>query len=133
MRKAIFALNLSLDGCCDHTKINPDDELLGYFAQLVREMGVFAYGLKTYELMVPFWPEVAKNRSGPTPAFNDYAQAFVSVGQMVVFSKTLEHVEGTNARIVRGNLRDEILRLKQGEGKSIGIGGVDIFSQLVEH
>jgi dihydrofolate reductase len=135
MRKAIFAMNLSLDGCCDHTKFNPDpdDELMGYFAQLVRELDVFAYGRKTYELMVPFWPEVAKNHSGPTQGFNDYAQAFASVGQMVVFSRNLEKVEGKNARIVRTNMREEILKLKQEEGKSIGIGGVNILSQLIGH
>lgn len=131
MRNLIFAINLTLDGCCDHTKVNPDEEVHDYFTQLLRDCDGLVYGRKTYELMVPFWPDVAKNQSGPTRALNEFAQAFVS-SKIVVFSQSLEQAEGENTRIVRTNLKDEILKLKQEPGKDILTGGVSIPSQLIE-
>ena len=50
----------------------------------------------------------------------------------VVFSRSLDRAEGKNTRIVRANLQDEILKLKQEPGKNILLGGVDIPSQLLE-
>jgi dihydrofolate reductase len=43
----------------------------------------------------------------------------------------LASAEDDNTRIVRTNLRDEILKLKQEQGKNIWVGGVDIPSQLI--
>ena len=37
MRKLIFTINLTLDGCCDHTKVIGDEELHEYYAQLLRD------------------------------------------------------------------------------------------------
>jgi dihydrofolate reductase len=132
MRKVIFAINLTLDGCCDHTRMIGDDEMHEYFARLLREVDVLVYGRKTYQLMVPFWPDVAKNHSGPTKAMNEFAQAFDSVGRIIVFSRSLDRAEGKNASIVRTNPREEILKLKQEQGRNILLGGVDIPSQLME-
>jgi len=132
LRKLIFAINLSLDGCCDHTKLSADDQVHEYFAQLLGDVDVLVYGRKSYQLMVPFWPDVAKNNSGPTKAMNDFAQAFVAVNDIVVFSRSLDQPEGKNTRIARTDLQDEILKLKQEQGKSILTGGVDIPSQLIE-
>jgi dihydrofolate reductase len=63
---------------------------------------------------------------------NDFAQAFDSVNQIIVFSQSLDRAEGKNTRILRTNLRDEILKLKQEQGKAILAGGVTLPSQLVE-
>ena len=130
MRNLIFAINISLDGCVDHTKGVADDETHEYFTDLLHEVGLLVYGRKTYELMVPFWPEVAKNQS-MTKALNEFAEAFDSINK-IVFSRTLDTAEDKNTRIVRTNLRDEILKLKQENGKSILLGGVSIPSQLIE-
>jgi len=130
MRNVIFAINLTIDGCCDHTKITPDDEVGEYFTDLTRQAGLQVFGRKTYELMVPYWPDVAKDPSA-TKADKDFAQAFDSLNK-VVFSRSLDSMEDKKTRIVRTNLGDEILRLKQEPGKSILVGGVDIPSQLIE-
>jgi dihydrofolate reductase len=58
-----------------------------------------------------------------------YLESLKSSG---VFSRSLESPEGQNTRIVRTNLKDEILKLKKGQGKNILVGGVDIPSQLIE-
>lgn len=123
---------MTLDGCCDHTKSSGNEEVHEYFAQLMREVDALVYGRKTYQLMVPFWPDVAKNHSGQTKAMNEFAQAFDSVKNIVVFSRSLDKAEGKNTRIVRSNLKEEILKLKQEPGKDISTGGVDIPSQLIE-
>lgn len=132
MRKLIYAINLTLDGCCDHTKGIADEELHEFYTQFLRDSDTFVYGRKTYQLMVPFWPDMAETNSGTTKAMNDFAHAFNDVKKIVVFSRSLENVELKNASIVRGNLKDEILKLKQQEGKNILTGGVDIPSQLIQ-
>jgi dihydrofolate reductase len=131
MRKLIFGINLTMDGCCDHTKGRGYDEVHEYFGQLMRDADTLLYGRKTYELMVPFWPDVAKNNTAPTKAMNDFAQAFASVNNIVVCSRSLKQVEGKNTSIISDNLEEEILKLKQEPGGNISTGGVDIPSQLI--
>jgi dihydrofolate reductase len=130
MRNLIFAINTTLDGCVDHTKQIADEETHEYFTHLMRDADLGVYGRKTYQLMVPFWPEVAKNQS-MSKASNEFARTFDSVNK-IVFSRSLDSVEDRNTKIVRTNLRDEILKLKQEQGKNILVGGVDIPSQLMQ-
>ena len=130
MRNMIFAINITLDGCCDHTKQLVDEEQLKYFTQLTREVDLQVFGRKTYQLMVPYWPDVLKNQSG-TKTDIEFARAFDSIKKLV-FSRSLNGAEDKNTRIVDTNLHDEILKLKQEQGKNILVGGVDIASQLIE-
>ena len=130
MRKLIFAINITLDGCCDHTKQFVDEETLEYFTHLTREVDLQVFGRKTYQLMVPYWPEVLKNQP-ETKADTEFARAFDSINK-IVFSRSLDGAEDRNTRIVRTNLRDEMLKLKQEQGKNILVGGVSVPSQLIE-
>ncbi|HEY1470190.1 MAG TPA: dihydrofolate reductase family protein [Candidatus Acidoferrum sp.] len=130
MRNVIFAINITVDGCCDHTKGIADDEILEYFAHLMRDVDLLVYGRKTYQLMVPYWPDVAKNQS-TTKAEKEFAQTFDSINK-IVFSRSLDSADGRNTTIVRTNLQDEILKLKQEQGKNILTGGVSIPTQLIE-
>jgi dihydrofolate reductase len=130
MRNVIFAINITLDGCVDHTKGVADDETHEYFTDLLREVDLLVFGRITYQLMVPFWPEVAKSQS-MSQASNEFARTFDSLNK-IVFSRSLVSAEDKNTRIVRSNLHDEILKLKQEQGKNILVGGVDIPSQLIE-
>jgi len=79
--------------------------------------------------MVPYWPDVAKDQS-TTKAEKEFARTFDSINK-IVFSQSLDSAEG-NTRIVRTKLQDEILKLKQEQGKNILVGGVNIPSQLIE-
>lgn len=130
MRNVIFGINITLDGCCDHTTQFADEETHEYWTGVLREADLLVYGRKTHELMVPFWPDVAKTQSA-TKALNEFARVFDSI-KRIVFSRTLDSVEDKNARIVRTDLREEILKLKQQQGKNILVGGVDIPSQLIQ-
>jgi dihydrofolate reductase len=108
----------------------PGEEMFEYFMQLMRGVDLLVYGRKTYQLMVPYWPDIAKSQS-ETKANIEFAQTFVSK-KKIVFSRSLASAEDENTRIVRSNLRDEILKLKQEPGNNILVGGVDIPSQLIE-
>jgi dihydrofolate reductase len=88
MRNVIFAINITLDGCCDHTKQFVDEEKLEYFTQLTREGDLQVFGRKTYQLMVPYWPEVLKDQSA-TKADIEFARAFASINK-IVFSRSLD-------------------------------------------
>jgi dihydrofolate reductase len=130
MRNVIYAINVTLDGCCDHTKMSGSAEILEHYTHLLRDADLLVYGRKTFELMVPYWPDIAKNRSG-TKAEVEFAQTFDSINK-VVFSRSLDSADGKNTRIVRTNLRDEILKLKKEPGRDIWVSGVDLPSQLIE-
>lgn len=132
MRKVIYAINLTLDGCCDHTKGAANEEVHEFHANLLREVSTLAFGRITYQLMVPFWPDIAKTQSGSTKTMNDFASTFAAVEKIVVFSKSLASVENKNTTIVRTDPGEEILRLKQESGKDILVGGVDVPSQLIQ-
>ena len=130
MRNLIFAINITLDGCCDHTKQMADDETHEYFTRLMRDVDLLVFGRKTYELMVPFWPEIAKSHSCQKHRTN-LLEDLYSI-KKIVFSRSLDRAEDKNTRIVRTNLHDEILKLKQEQGKNILVGGVSVPSQLIE-
>ena len=129
MRKLVYGINLTLDGCFDHTKVTGDEAMLEYWTHVLREADLLIYGRITYQLMVPYWPDVAKSHSMPK-AGNDFADTFDSLDK-VVFSRSLEGAEDKRTRIVRTDLQDEILKLKQLEGKDILVGGVALPSQLI--
>lgn len=130
MRKLIYPINTTIDGCFDHTNMIPDPDLFEYFTNLVRDADLHIYGRITYQLMVPYWPDILKNPSGETKSDIEFAEAFDSSNK-VVFSRTLDRAEGKNTRIVRTDLQEEILKLKQEQGNYMLVGGVSIPSQLI--
>jgi len=94
MRKVIYGINQTLDGCCDHTKVSGTEDIHLYFADLMRNADLIVYGRKTYELMVPFWPDVAKEQS-MSKTINKFARVFDSIDRLV-FSRTLKGVKTRN-------------------------------------
>lgn len=130
MRKLIYAINITLDGCCDHSNFFPDEELMDYYIQLLREADLLVYGRKTYQLMVPYWPDVAKSQDDRAEDI-EFARAFIACN-IVVFSRSLAPTDDGKTRIVRSDLHEEILRLKQQPGKNILVGGVDLPGQLMQ-
>ncbi len=128
MRKVVFAINITSDGYCSHTDMIADDELHKYFTRLLRNADLLLFGRSTYQLMVPYWPDVARNQS-EDEATNEFARVFDSLDK-VVFSTTLKHAGGKNTRIVRANVAEEVLALKQQPGKDIRVGSLSIASQL---
>jgi dihydrofolate reductase len=130
MRRVVFAINITTDGYCSHTDGIPDDAVVEYFTRVLRNANLLLFGRKTYQLMMPYWPDVAKNQSG-NQAANEFARVFDALDK-IIFSTTLKQVEGKNTRIMRANLVEEVLALKQQPGKDIFIDSLSIASQLSE-
>jgi len=126
MRKVLFAINISLDSCYDHTFAAPDAELMQYFTELMQETGVIVYGRKTYELMVPFWPDLAKSRNG-NPEDIAFAEAMTPIPK-IVLSRTLATAE---ARIVREDPEGLLSELKQQPGKMIAFSSTSLLPQML--
>ena len=129
MRKVVFALNLTADGYCSHTDVIADDEVLDFHTSLLRnKSSLLVIGRVTHQLMVPYWPDVAKDQSESESTL-EFARVFNSL-EKVVFSRTLKHVEENNTRILSANVAEEVLTLKQQPGKDISVSGLSIASQL---
>jgi dihydrofolate reductase len=128
MRKVVFAINITADGYCGHTDGIPDEELHEYFTGVLRNADTILFGRTTYQLMVPYWPDIARSQS-ESDATNEFARVFDSLAK-VVFSTTLAHPGEANTRIVRSHLAEEVLALKGQPGRNISVGSLSIASQL---
>jgi dihydrofolate reductase len=121
-------MNISIDGCYDHTKLSGSEEILEYFTHIMQSVDQVVSGRKMYELMAPYWTEVAKTQSG-TKAANEFARTVTAINN-IVFSRTLHQQKGGPC-ILRDNLEQEIRKLKEAPGKRISIGGMSLRFQLM--
>lgn len=129
MRKLIYGINISIDGCCNHDAFRPVEEVYDHYIKLFNDVDQIVYGRKTYELMFPYWIEVLDDPDA-TGHELEFSRSITAINKFV-FSKTLTSV-GENAQLAKGDLATEINRLKQLPGKNISLGGIDLPSQLMK-
>lgn len=127
MRKLIAAMNITLDGFCDHTLMAADDEVHWHYTELLRSTDVAIYGRKTFGLM-EFWPTLVANPSG-NEAMDEFAVAMDEIHK-IVYSRTLEKVEWKTTELKHELIKDEIVELKQQPGKPILVGSPSLIVQL---
>jgi dihydrofolate reductase len=127
MRKVIYAIHLTIDGCCDHTKFMPDEEAFVYSNDMMQDAGLVAYGRKFYEILFPYW---AEEENIETKLEAEFAQKIVDVDK-IVFSRTLESAD-YNTRVVRTDPATELLKLKQQPGKNIYVSTVSMLPELMQ-
>ena len=130
MRKVIGALNMTLDGMCDHTYGVVDEDLHQHYAELIRDAGVILYGRKTYELM-QFWPQLLEKPSGDR-SMDEFALAIDKVPKLV-FSNTLQNSNWNTATIAHQSLLDCVAELRQKPGKNILAGSRSLIIQLLNN
>jgi dihydrofolate reductase len=128
MRTVSFSMNISVDGYCDHTLFSPGEEEMEYFIKSMDGVDLYFFGRVMYQLMFPYWSDVAKNKTG-TAAENEFAQKFDAIDRVVV-SRTLEHAD-EKTRIVRSNPVAELSKLKQQPGKKISVDSVTMLPELI--
>lgn len=133
MRKVIYSMSVSLDGFVETPNreidwVLVDEELHTFFNDQAREMGLFLYGRRMYELMVDHWPTADMVTSNPAYIV-EYARIWKDMPK-VVFSKTLDRV-AWNSRLVREDITGELTKLKGQAGKDLSIGGPGLASTLV--
>lgn len=129
MRKIIAAFNMTLDGFCDHTAGIPDEEIHRHYTDLLNQADVILYGRTTYQLM-EYWRPYVKNPSGEK-SMDDFAQAIDKIPK-IVFSNSLKNIEWESAKLATGELKAEVLKLKQQTGKDILVGSRSLIIQLMK-
>lgn len=130
MRKLIAGMNMTLDGFCDHTTMMADEEIHQHYTEVLQDAGILLYGRTTYQLMESYWPSVVKNPTGDK-AMDDFAVAIDTIPK-IVYSRTLKSIEWKTAELKREIIKEEILALKQQEGKNIFAGSPSLIVTLTQ-
>jgi dihydrofolate reductase len=128
MRKLIAAINMTLDGFCDHTAVIADDEIHQHYNELLSNAGTLLFGRITYQLMKSYWPSVVKNPTGNKPE-DDFAVTMDNISK-IVYSRTLKHVDWKNTQLKKEVIKEEVLKLKQQPGKTILVGSPSLIVAL---
>lgn len=136
MRKLVLFLHTSLDGfvegpngAMDIGWISYDDDLAKHAAQILSMADTVLWGRGTYQGMYSYWPTVPSN---PSSSQHELEHAvWIEQTSKIVFSTTLDKVEWNNSRLVKENVKEEILNLKQQPGKDMVILGSPRFAHHV--
>jgi dihydrofolate reductase len=136
MRPLRYSINVTLDGCCDHRAIVPDEELKElhrHHAENLAQADALLFGRVTYEMMEEAWRPPA--RTGVRPDWmDDWMLPFartIDAAKKYVVSSTLDRVDW-NAELVRGDLEKTVQQLKREPGKGLLTGGVKLPLALAE-
>jgi dihydrofolate reductase len=130
MRKLIAAINMTLDGFCDHTAMIADEEIHQHYNELLSNADTLIYGRITYQLMESYWPSVVKNPTGNKP-MDEFAVLIDNISK-IVFSRTLKNVDWKNTKLKKEVIKEEILELKQQAGKNILVGSPSLIVALTQ-
>jgi dihydrofolate reductase len=123
-----FAINVTLDGCCDHRAVVADLELHDHFTQLMDIAGAMLWGRTTYELMESAWPQVARDQNAPR-ATREWALKLDDKPKYVV-STTRRDFSWNNTFRVEGDLHEAVTQLKEKTPRGLLAGGVTLSAAL---
>ena len=132
MRPLRYSINVTLDGCCDHRVIAPDEELHRHAAENLAQADALLFGRVTYEMMEAGWRWPAGARPDWMADWMEPFARTIDAAKKYVVSSTLDRVDW-NAELVRGDhLGKDVERLKRGPGKGLLVGGVKLPLALAE-
>jgi dihydrofolate reductase len=129
MRPLRYSINITLDGCCDHRGIPPDENLHRHAISNLEQADALLFGRVIYQMMEAAWrpPAVAVAR----PEWMEPFARTINAAKKYVVSSTLDRVDW-NAELVRGDLRQAVQQLKQQPGKGLFTAGVKLPLALTE-
>lgn len=128
MRKLIAAINMTIDGYCDHTEVLADDALHQHYNELLKHADTILFGRVTYNLMESSWPGVVKHPTGNQP-MDEFALLIQDISK-IVFSHTLKNIDWKNAKLAKGSIQEEVLKLREQAGKDILVGSPSLIVTL---
>jgi dihydrofolate reductase len=123
-----FALNVTLDGCCDHREGIADLELHDYFTELMDAAGAMLFGRTTYELMESAWPAVARDEKAPR-ATREWARKLEDKPKYVV-SASRRDFPWNNTFRVEGDLHEAVSQLKDKTPDGLLVGSPTLSAAL---
>jgi len=124
-----YSINVTLDGCCDHRAIPPDEELHRHAAETLRQADALLFGRVIYQMMEAAWRSPAQ--AGARPAWMEPFARTIDAAKKYVVSSTLDRVDW-NAELVRGDLGNAVQQLKREPGNGLLVGGVKLPLALAE-
>ena len=128
MRPLRYSINVTLDGCCDHRAMVPDEDLHRHAVENLNRADALLFGRVTYEMMEaafrPAW-------TGEMPDWMEPFRRTIDAAKKYVVSSTLKRVDW-NAELVRGDLGKAVQQLKRESGKGLFVGGVKLPQALAE-
>jgi dihydrofolate reductase len=132
MRSLRYAINVTLDGCCDHRAGQTDEELHRYWAERLAQADALLFGRITYEMMEAAWrlPATGEWPESKPEWVLPFARS-IDASKKYVVSRTLDRVDW-NAELVRGDLEQTVQQLKEEPGKELFVGGVTLPLALAE-
>src|SRR6059058_1370796 len=133
MRPLRYSINVTLDGCCDHRAIPPDEELHRHAVENLEQADALLFGRVIYEMMEAGWRQPAQGGVRPDwmqPWMEPFART-IDAKKKYVVSSTLERVDW-NAEILRGDLGEAVQHLKSQPGTGLLTGGVTLPLALAE-
>jgi dihydrofolate reductase len=133
MRPLRYSINITLDGCCDHRAIVPDEEMHRHAAENIAQADALIFGRVIYEMMEEAWRPVAQTGMRPDwmPDWMEPFARTIDAAKKYVVSNTLDRVDW-NAELVRGDLGKAVRQLKQEPGKGLATGGMTLPLALAE-
>jgi dihydrofolate reductase len=129
MRPLRYSINVTLDGCCDHRVILPDEDLHRHAIENLNQADALLFGRVTYEMMEAAFRPPA--RAGARPDWMEPFARTIDAAKKYVVSTTLGRVDW-NAEFVRGDLGTAVQQLKREPGKGLFVGGVKLPLALAE-
>jgi dihydrofolate reductase len=137
MRKLKLQVQMSVDGYVAGTNGNLDwavkdwdEELIKYVTGITEPVDCIVLGRKLAQGFIPYWTRVAGDPNDPEfTAGKKFTET-----HKVVFTRTLARSEWENTVLAKGDLVDEITKLKKQSGKDIiSYGGASFVSALIKH
>lgn len=128
-RKIIASINITLDGYCDHTSVDPDEEVHDHYTDLLKNAGLVLYGRHTFELM-KYWKDIIDSPSD-IPSMNEFAKVMDEVPKLV-FSNTLQSTDWDSVKLSTKGLHETVLELKQTEGGDVYVGSPGLINTLTQ-
>lgn len=137
MRKLKLQVQITVDGFVagpngelDWMTWNQDDKLIEFINALTDSSDTILLGRKMTDGFVNYWENVVNNQ--PDSPEYLFARKMVETPK-VVFSKTLDESRWNNTRLAKGDLVDEVTRLKNQAGKDLIVyGGAGFVSSLIQ-
>ena len=117
------------NGEMDWMTFNWSDDLIAYVTELTDSFDTILLGKNLAQGFIPHWANVAANPENP-----EHSAGLIFNGtDKVVFTKTLETSEWPNTVLAKGDLVEEVNRLKNQSGKDlIAYGGGQFVSSLIQ-
>lgn len=127
MQALRYSINVTLDGCCDHLAITPDEEMHRRAAETLERADTLLFGRVVYQMMEEAWRDPARTGVRPDwmPAWMLPFARTIAAKKKYVVSSTLESVDW-NAQFLRGDLKEAVLQLKRQPGRGLYVAGLQL-------